>query len=195
MGEVLGGGVLFDTAKWDKLYWKTNVFFLLVSRDALLQFAVSVEYWRDCAESSYGRQTQTSTPTYFVCCKLPMFWWFQLDRLMTSELMEKSCAPNVLNAGYGKPVMPGVCSATTGVLSDDCCRCYRTNRTANWMFSIIWHCVRHNKHNNKWRRQLTSLYEMSSLGCSPVLFIGPGMTTRKFEFRTCAPGECCLCPR
>lgn len=55
--------------------------------------------------------------------------------------------------------------------------------------------VRHNKHNNKWKGQLTSLYEMSSLGCSPVLFIGPGMTTRKFEFRTCAPGECCLCPR
>lgn len=69
---------------------------------------------------------------HFVWCKLLIFWWFQLDKLITSvmtsvELIEKSWAPNELNAGYGSPVMPGVCNATTGVMTgvfmDDCCRC------------------------------------------------------------------------
>lgn len=39
--------------------------------------------------------------------------------------MEKSCAPNEPIDGYAdKPDIPGVCNATTGVLRDDCCRCY-----------------------------------------------------------------------
>lgn len=63
--------------------------------------------------------------THFVWCKLLIFWWFQLDKLMTSvEFIEKSCAPNELNAGYGSPLIPGVCNATTGVFMDVCCRCW-----------------------------------------------------------------------
>lgn len=104
------------------------------------------------------------------------------------------------------PAMPGVCSATTGVLSEDCCRCYKAIAKVKEMIQLnyIWEtgngltkfaCKSLEISCSNMNLRLTSLYEISSFGCSPELFIGPGMTTRKLEFRICDPGECCLCPR
>lgn len=94
--------------------------------------------------NEFGSNSAISTNrlTYFVWCKLLIFWWFQFDKLITSlELIEKSWAPNELNAGYGRPLIPGVCNATTGVFMDDCCRCYsieiKEHRQFVWIFAGI----------------------------------------------------------
>lgn len=135
IGDVLGGGVLFDTARWDRL-WHHQMEYKKKKQNNMQSLNPLI--------NEFGSNSAISTNrlTYFVWCKLLIFWWFQFDKLITSlELIEKSWAPNELNAGYGRPLIPGVCNATTGVFMDDCCRCYsieiKEHRQFVWIFAAI----------------------------------------------------------
>lgn len=111
IGEVDGGGVLFDTAKWDKLLVNAQ-------SNRLIYSSPSVLAWFDLDWSG-------GSCKYLVCWTVLMFWWLQFDKPITSdEFIEKSCAPNEFIDEYDdNPDKLGVCSETTGVLRDACCRC------------------------------------------------------------------------
>lgn len=110
IGDVDGGGVLFDTANW------VNA----LQNKAKGQKKTSVGFHRS-VRCQCAKVSRIKIKWYLVCCTVLMFGWFQLDMPMTSaELIEKSCGPNEPRLEYARF---GVCNATTGVFSDVCCRC------------------------------------------------------------------------